>query len=98
MGGVFFFFFKQKTAYEIYQCDWSSDVCSSDLKRYLWKVTGVGLLGTVTIAAVAGMFPVYWMTLFYGEAFAVYSDILVWYAFIYPIVFLSLMLDRKSVV
>ena len=25
------FFFKQKTAYEIYQCDWSSDVCSSDL-------------------------------------------------------------------
>ena len=26
-----FFFFKQKTAYEIYQCDWSSDVCSSDL-------------------------------------------------------------------
>src|SRR2546427_3387607 len=27
---VFFFFFKQKTAYEI-DCDWSSDVCSSDL-------------------------------------------------------------------
>src|SRR5882762_3657635 len=26
----FFFFFKQKTAYEI-KCDWSSDVCSSDL-------------------------------------------------------------------
>ena len=29
----FFFFFKQKTAYEIYQCDWSSDVCSSDLVK-----------------------------------------------------------------
>ena len=28
-----FFFFKQKTAYEIYQCDWSSDVCSSDLEK-----------------------------------------------------------------
>src|SRR5213596_4209905 len=27
----FFFFFKQKTAYEIRPCDWSSDVCSSDL-------------------------------------------------------------------
>src|SRR5213596_1155254 len=26
-----FFFFKQKTAYEIRPCDWSSDVCSSDL-------------------------------------------------------------------
>ena len=24
-------FFKQKTAYEIRNCDWSSDVCSSDL-------------------------------------------------------------------
>ena len=29
---VFFFFFKQKTAYEIKECDWSSDVCSSDLE------------------------------------------------------------------
>src|SRR3546814_10706004 len=28
---VFFFFFKQKTAYEIRIRDWSSDVCSSDL-------------------------------------------------------------------
>src|SRR5881275_3419821 len=27
-----FFFFKQKTAYEIVPCDWSSDVCSSDLR------------------------------------------------------------------
>src|SRR5216110_757973 len=27
----FFFFFKQKTAYEISSRDWSSDVCSSDL-------------------------------------------------------------------
>ena len=34
--GFFFFFFKQKTAYEIYQCDWSSDVCSSDLLE--WRV------------------------------------------------------------
>src|ERR1044072_4415623 len=24
-------FFKKKTAYDLYQCDWSSDVCSSDL-------------------------------------------------------------------
>ena len=26
-------FFKQKTAYEILRSDWSSDVCSSDLKE-----------------------------------------------------------------
>src|SRR3546814_17827786 len=28
----FFFFFKQKTAYEMRISDWSSDVCSSDLE------------------------------------------------------------------
>src|SRR3546814_6609647 len=28
---VWFFFFKQKTAYELRISDWSSDVCSSDL-------------------------------------------------------------------
>src|SRR3546814_2638948 len=28
-----FFFFKQKTAYEMRISDWSSDVCSSDLRR-----------------------------------------------------------------
>src|SRR3546814_1528769 len=28
-----FFFFKQKTAYEMRISDWSSDVCSSDLYR-----------------------------------------------------------------
>src|SRR3546814_8270243 len=30
---VFFFFFKQNTAYEMLISDWSSDVCSSDLRR-----------------------------------------------------------------
>src|SRR3546814_15989707 len=30
-GVGFFFFFKQKTAYEMRISDWSSDVCSSDL-------------------------------------------------------------------
>src|SRR3546814_5977670 len=30
-----FFFFKQKTAYEMRISDWSSDVCSSDLARWL---------------------------------------------------------------
>src|SRR3546814_3579092 len=29
--GMSFFFFKQKTAYELRISDWSSDVCSSDL-------------------------------------------------------------------
>src|SRR3546814_7150684 len=30
---LFFFFFKQKTAYEVRISDWSSDVCSSDLVK-----------------------------------------------------------------
>src|SRR3546814_1068525 len=29
---IFFFFFKQNTAYEMRISDWSSDVCSSDLR------------------------------------------------------------------
>src|SRR5213075_3302321 len=33
--GFYFFFFKQKTAYEITRRDWSSDVCSSDLEHLL---------------------------------------------------------------
>src|SRR3546814_9818065 len=31
MVDIVFFFFKQKTAYEMRISDWSSDVCSSDL-------------------------------------------------------------------
>src|SRR3546814_2683804 len=30
---LYFFFFKQKTAYEVRISDWSSDVCSSDLQK-----------------------------------------------------------------
>src|SRR3546814_6566347 len=32
---MYFFFFKQKTAYEMRISDWSSDVCSSDLRTRL---------------------------------------------------------------
>src|SRR3546814_16618998 len=40
-----FFFFKQKTAYEMRISDWSSDVCSSDLLAELVAVPpGGGLL------------------------------------------------------
>src|SRR3546814_2089895 len=37
---VYFFFFKQKTAYERRISDWSSDVCSSDLDDESVLVTG----------------------------------------------------------
>src|SRR3546814_5952156 len=35
---LFFFFFKQKTAYELRISDWSSDVCSSDLEHPLGQI------------------------------------------------------------
>src|SRR3546814_1581948 len=38
-----FFFFKQKTAYEMRISDWSSDVCSSDLHSHLRPAWGGGL-------------------------------------------------------
>src|SRR3546814_18248602 len=46
---MFFFFFKQKTAYEMRISDWSSDVCSSDLlgvyfeQRYGLGPVGIGV-------------------------------------------------------
>src|SRR5438270_4160238 len=41
LANICFFFFKQKTAYEI-DCDWSSDVCSSDLGGVGLRVVVVG--------------------------------------------------------
>src|SRR3546814_2870036 len=35
-----FFFFKQKTAYEMRISDWSSDVCSSDLRDHVKPALG----------------------------------------------------------
>src|SRR3546814_5798111 len=55
----FFFFFKQKTAYEMPISDWSSDVCSSDLDLLLGVVPATlqsnWYLLTATAAAIGGM-------------------------------------------
>src|SRR3546814_13808432 len=41
-----FFFFKQKTAYEMRISDWSSDVCSSDLlRKRLNEVAAIDFFG-----------------------------------------------------
>src|SRR6056300_1538305 len=42
---LIFCFFKQKTAYEISECDWSSDVCSSDLAKGLMERKGLTASG-----------------------------------------------------
>src|SRR3546814_4864917 len=40
-----FFFFKQKTAYEVRISDWSSDVCSSDLGNLSFEAGGAAIEG-----------------------------------------------------
>src|SRR3546814_9595029 len=51
----FFFFFKQKTAYEMRISDWSSDVCSSDLTPLQIKPV-IDLLKTDREGGQAGTF------------------------------------------
>src|SRR5216117_4292735 len=48
ISNFFFFFFKQKTAYEIRKGDWSSDVCSSDLLSALQKSDSPGAASSIT--------------------------------------------------
>src|SRR3546814_8082997 len=51
-----FFFFKQKTAYEMRISDWSSDVCSSDLAGlFQWKLHIAVLLSTFALFPVLGV-------------------------------------------
>src|SRR3546814_11606765 len=56
---LFFFFFKQKTAYELRISDWSSDVCSSDLQSEaigtLVQRIDAGLRGRLRIGFVGSM-------------------------------------------
>src|SRR3546814_20842201 len=66
---MFFFFFKQKTAYEMRISDWSSDVCSSDLtpkmmvgvaQRQLhgrWDTTTSNAWGTIAVRKFAQSYP-----------------------------------------
>src|SRR3546814_6581626 len=48
----FFFFFKQKTAYEMRISDWSSDVCSSDLHSRIHARAEVGAASVLARASV----------------------------------------------
>src|SRR3546814_257253 len=52
---VFFFFFKQKTAYEMRISDWSSDVCSSDL--FALATVFIFIIGIILLATLALITP-----------------------------------------
>src|SRR3546814_7635771 len=47
---ITFFFFKQKTAYEMRISDWSSDVCSSDL----WHAHQAAVVAVDPVVVIAG--------------------------------------------
>src|SRR3546814_10592335 len=67
VGCSVFFFFKQKTAYEVRISDWSSDVCSSDLElvrrlrdagatvQVAMTEGALHFVGTPTFQAVSGL-------------------------------------------
>src|SRR3546814_7835657 len=57
--GVRFFFFKQKTAYDMLIGDWSSDVCSSDLIIGAWNFPLNMFLGKIAPVIAAGNCVVY---------------------------------------
>src|SRR3546814_4934090 len=48
------FFFKQKTAYEMRISDWSSDVCSSDLRKARVDLDCLSVQGTGLVGGLAG--------------------------------------------
>src|SRR3546814_10271544 len=53
---MYFFFFKQKTAYEMRISDWSSDVCSSDLlQATVAQGVQIQRAGEPVLEAAAGM-------------------------------------------
>src|SRR3546814_7369549 len=73
-----FFFFKQKTAYEMRISDWSSDVCSSDLSaRALSHFAQRGAhfgqgMGNGAMIAVKRLQSIFWVLLVTLGAIAVY--------------------------
>src|SRR2546427_1880275 len=64
----FFFFFSSRRRHTRFDCDWSSDVCSSDLagrgRLNLWTVFGLTWAANVASASL-----VYWLARRYGRDF-----------------------------
>src|SRR3546814_11693545 len=69
-----FFFFKQKTAYEMRISDWSSDVCSSDL---LGASTSTGRCGGLSKAGCFSFHPRKLLTTGEGGMITTNDDVLV---------------------
>src|SRR3546814_15597104 len=90
-----FFFFKQKTAYEMRISDWSSDVCSSDLyKRKVgnaWVDVTAGVFAAQVTAVAKGLIAI---GVEQGDRVGLMSAT----RFEWPLVDYAIWADRKSVV
>lgn len=73
-----------RASYHYFQGGWTC------LLLYLKKVTYWGGACTALIALLAGTFPVFWLTLFYGDEYQTYGFVLQWYAVIYLLTFVEL--------
>ena len=85
----FFFFFKQKTAYEIYQCDWSSDVCSSDLRGIaigsIFPPDENGHVEPVRYGEGSGFWKIFGAPMIFGNTFGNRAGQLLKYLFTHPV-------------
>src|SRR5438270_6930129 len=65
ISSILFFFFSSRRRHTRFDCDWSSDVCSSDLSASIVPATRTGVVaGTIDAdGCTTGAWPAYWITL-----------------------------------
>ncbi|MCI0558522.1 MAG: polysaccharide biosynthesis C-terminal domain-containing protein [Nitrososphaera sp.] len=59
------------------------------LVSYLWRIAVLGGLATAMVAAVAVAAPEFWLGVIFGEDYAQYGYLIVWYALSYLVFFLA---------
>lgn len=59
-------------------------------QAYLRRVAWLGGGATAAVGGLAALAPEFWLTLFFGESYAEYGELLYWYAVIYVIMFAGL--------
>lgn len=62
---------------------------AAGLVGYLVRVARYGGLGSVAMALPFVLFPEFWLTLIFGEAYAGYGELVIWFAAVYAVTFLG---------
>lgn len=60
------------------------------LTAYLWRIMRFGGLGGLAIALPFVLFPEFWLTLLFGEAYAGYGELVVWFTAVYAVTLLGI--------